>query len=264
MAKRTPLPHLIALTALALGACAAAWAQEEAAPATEDAPDAAELRAAKAWDALPQQLREVLSSMEAANDAVEDVTARVSYERAIPLLEEREKSRGTLRFRKPNLIALILKKPRNEEVHGDGKHWWIVSHNDKEVQVFEAAGVGEGGTETAFLEFAYGRSVRKLLADYTVELTDEEQREADEETEHVYRLKFVPREEEGRPAQFSAVEVVVADATWLPEELVLHESGGEIVHTYALSRVRTNTGMEDDDFDYEPPGNYTEWEPQEF
>ena len=234
---------------------------ETAAPAPDQA---RERELTRLWDELPAEVRHVLTKLDEANAKVEDVSARVTYERAIPILDEKQKSRGTLTFKKPNRIVLKLGKPRNEEVITDGRLWWVVSHNDKQVEVYEAAEAGEGGTEAAFLDFGYGRSARELLADYSVKLTDQEKLETDEGVQKRYRLEFVPRENPARPAVYEAVEIELSDSLWLPEELVLHEAGGEIIHTYALRKIRTNTGVKDKAFDYKPPGSYQKIEPQKF
>jgi len=210
--------------------------------------------------ALSPRLRMVLDKLDAASGKVTDVTARIVYKREIPLLEESQKSRGALVFKKPNKLALKLGKPRNEEVVSNGKLWWLVNHNDRQVEIYKAAEPGQGSQETAFLDFSYGKSSDELLKEYTVELLSEAKDKAGVTT---YRLKFTPKRRPDRPARYAAIEVEVSDKDWLPQVLVLHESGGEIIHTYTLSHVRLNTGVKDKAFEYKPPSGYTVLRPDE-
>ncbi|MFO8007104.1 MAG: outer membrane lipoprotein carrier protein LolA [Candidatus Brocadiia bacterium] len=209
------------------------------------------------------EVRRLLDNVDEANRELEDLTARVAYERAIPLLEEKERCRGRLAFKKPDHIWLELGRPRNEELYTDGETWWLVDHDDEQVEVYDAT--EEAAQETAFLQFGYGKGSEALLEDYEVELVAERLEEAEEgEQETFYRLKFTPRlEEDEPPPRYAAIEAEVSDRRWLPHLLVLHESGGEIVHTYELSRIRLNTGVKDEKFDYEPPGGYTVLRPAE-
>lgn len=252
-----------ALVTVLLPVCrAAAPAEEGRTPPSADAEAIAEQRRA-AREHLPPELRMVLEKLDKANAELQDVTARVTYERAIPLLDEKEKSKGSLIFKKPGCIALKLGKPRNEEVYTNGKQWWVVSHDDKQVEIYTAADRGQGSQESAFLDFGYGTGSDKLLDDYEVVLTSKEQLSHDDEEETLYHLKFTPRERPDRPARYAAIEAVISDTLWLPQVLVLHESGGEIVHTYTLRRTRTNTEVEEDVFEYSPPRGYTVLRPEE-
>jgi len=242
------LPAVALLLCLCVGVTMAQQDPPDGAAPSRGADEAAAVR-----ESLPPELQGVLDKLDAANERLEDLAARVTYEREIPLLEEKQKARGEVIFKKPGRIVLKLGKPRNEDVYTDGKTWWLVSHRDKKVEVYKAAKEGEGGREAAFLDFAYGSSSKKLLKDYSIELTGTEQE--DEET--TYRLTLTPRPDEDRPAMYECIEVEVSDRLWLPHVLVLHEKGGEVVHTYNLSKVRTNTGIKDEAFVYEPPSDYT-------
>lgn len=239
----------------------AAAGVEETCPA-EAAPAPASDEATAKEEKLPPELRMVLDKLDEANEKLKDVTARVIYESEIPLLDDKQRCRGSLIFRKPDCILLKLGKPRNEDLYTNGKTWWLVSHNYKQVEIYQAAEPGEGGQETAFLDFAYGSSSEKLLKDYRVELVRKEKREKEEET--LYRLKFTPRPKKDRRARYAAIEVEVSDKGWLPRVLVLHESGGDIIHTYRLSKIKTNTDVKQSIFECKPPRGYNIFRPEEF
>ena len=195
------------------------------------------------------------------DDSIKDLTARLVYERAIPLLEEKQRTRGRLVFLKPDRLAMELGKPRNEDVYTDGETWWIVSHNDRQVEVYQAS--EQTTREAAFLRFGYGEGSEDLLEDYRVELTERTREEDDEGAFTRYRLRFLPRQKKGqqRPPRYSEIEVELTDRRWLPHRLVLHES--EILHTYELSRIELNTDVDGKLFDYKPPRGYAVQRPQQ-
>ncbi len=219
--------------------------------------------AREAEEEVGPEVREVLSQLDKANEKLKDLTARIIYERAIPLLDEKQRTRGTLVVKKPDCIALELGKPRNEDVYTNGKTWWVVSHDQKEVEIYEAS--KEASREAAFLQFGYGSGSDALLEDYSVELAGKSQKEEDDRVVTLYRLRFLPRKKKGqeRPPRYSLIEVELSDARWLPHVLVLHESGGEIVHTYELSKFELNTDVDAKQFDYKPPSGYVVHHPEQ-
>jgi len=268
---------LLPLLFLAAGLGAAPEQQQGGAGTTSRAAD-------KADNALSPELQRVLDALDKANEKLKDVKAKVRYRREIPLLEESQECDGSLAYMKPNLIHLKLEKPRNEELYTDGKMWWFVSHDDKQVEIYKVASgeqdadaeqkEGSGAdkqaapapAEASFLTFGYGQSSEKLLKQYRVTLEssggpcgDEAAEEKAKESEAkvtCYRLRFEPRDKEA-PAQFDAIETVVADDLWLPREIVLYESKGEIVHTYQLRDIKLNSGLKTREFTYKPlPGYY--------
>ncbi len=252
-----------ALCALVPAGPARAAEEAPAPPAEASAQAHAEAQAEAALKALPPELQMVLTKLDEANAKLQDVTAKVAYERSIPLLDEKQKSTGSLVFKKPDLIILKLGKPRNEEVYTNGETWWVVSLDTKQVEIYTTAKSGQGSQEAAFLDFGYGSSSKKLLEDYNAELTGKAEAQTQGGQETVYRVKLTPKKRPDRPARYAAIEVEVSDKLWLPRVLILHESGGEIVHTYALSDIRVNTGVKDAQFNYEPPSGYTVVRPQE-
>jgi len=243
--------------ALAVLAAARALAQEEAPPPPPQPPEIS----------VPPELKKVLDGLDAANSKVKSVKANVVYRRDIPLLDESQTSEGSLVFKKPDLLRLRLGKPRNEEVCSNGKRWWVVSHNDKQVEIYDVAGEGSAAAEASFLTFGYGESSARLLEQYEITLASqkEEERPAKEDRAVAvtcYRLEFVPRDEEA-PARFAKIEVELTDDLWLPRGMVLHESDGEIVHTFQMRDMELNPDLKEETFTYEPPRGYTVLKPQE-
>jgi len=243
--------------ALAAAAVAALWLL-----CPTRAQEPAEENAREQERQVPPELRRILDALDAANAEVEAVRTQVLYTREIPLLEDSQVSRGFIEFRKPDLLHLKLRKPRNEEIYCDGEHWWVVEHNEKQVEVYEAARSENVAAEASFLTFGYGQSSEKLLEEYEIELVETKQEPPDDEDTPItsYRLRFEPREEDA-PARFAAIEVELADDLWLPRVIVLHESDGEIVHTFALHDIELDPELDEQDFTYKPPRGYAILEP---
>lgn len=244
---RLPLTYAVLLALLA------AWLPGAVSPAAEeDARPAEESR-----EELPPELKRVLEHLRQAGEEVRGVRAKVHYRREIPLLDESESSEGRLEFKKPDLLHLKLGKPRNEETYSDGRHWYVISHEDRQVEIYRAAEGSGASAEASFLTFGYGEGPEKLLESYRVELISKArpEPEKDEDAPMVYRLRFEPRDEEA-PARFSAIGVEMTDRRWLPRTIVLHESEGEIVHTFQLEEIKLNPGLKEKRFSYEPPRGY--------
>ena len=146
-------------------------------------------------------VRRVLDALDRAGEKLEDVTARLQYTREIALLEEREECKGSLRYRKPNLIHVRLREPRNEEFYTNGKLWWVVRHDDPQVEIYEAAESGDTVAEASFLCLAYDADSKDLLKRYDITLLDEE---TDKKGVTRYRLRFVPKQPSEEPAEDSA------------------------------------------------------------
>lgn len=223
-----------------------------------------EARKEKRWKALDEDLKDILTHLGKANKDIRTLKSDVNYKRAIPILDEEEKSDGSLVFKKPNLMALNLGKPRSQDAYSDGERWWIVDHRDEQVEIYKVTKSSRQSQEAAFLKFAYGQSARELVAHYDVSLLKEEKVTKEVKTESgakqekeftQYSLEFVPASEDA-PARYSAVEIKVINDTWLPHHITLHESEGEIVHEFALRDIKVNTEVKDRVFRYEPPQGY--------
>lgn len=255
------VPALLAL----LAACAAA--QPAPAPPPPPGPEPEQTvgeEAAKPdrMAELSRELQDVLKAMDEAGKKIESLEADVQYEREIELLDEFQKAKGQMKFLRPDMLHLKLGKPRNEEALTDGKHWWITSHDDKQVEIYLAAATGEGAAELAFLTFGIGESAGKLLEAYDVTIAEKKEDESaakdkDGNAPMRYRLRFVPRNEES-PKHFAAIEVEVVEGVWLPARLALHESDGEIVQRFHFTKVKLNAKLSPEDFAYKKRKGYVE------
>lgn len=196
--------------------------------------------------------------LEAANKKLKDMTAKVHYTRAIPLLEEKQESKGTLRYLKPDYMHLKLGKPRNEEVVMHENIWVIINHKDKQIERYEVADDQRKNQEAAFLRFGYGGNIDELKKGYDIKLLSEKKK--DDVT--LWTIRFDPKPQK-TPSRFSRVDIVVSSKIDLPVTIKLYESDGEIVHTFDLSDIKLNTGLKKTDFKVEIPRGYAIMTPRE-
>ncbi len=256
------MASLLAATLLICGAGGVATTNECDGPKDEAGPEEVEKKKPDYLAKLPPELQRILKGLDEANAKVEAMRADVAYEREIELLDDVQRATGYMEFLKPDMLHLYLGKPRDEEVYTDGKLWWIIDHDDKQVEIYEASGSEGAGAEAAFLTFGMNESANKLLARYEVELVDTitilpTKEERDKKPEVRYRLKFVPRDKKA-PAQYAAVEVELPEGVWLPSLLVLHEADGEIVHRFRFTKFNMQPEFKPKDFRYKSPRGYGE------
>jgi len=195
--------------------CGAAGEQVGCAPGEAGAVEKVEKEPAwmKHWRKLPEELRALLEKVDEAGRRLTDVRADVDYSREIPLLEHEERAAGSLVFKKPDKIVLKLGEPRNEDVYTDGELWWVVDHEDKQVEIYKAEKSELVSREAVFLRFGIGESTRSLLPEYKVDLKGkrvEERKEKNAETGEEttrriiwYRLSFHRGRDTRRPVAAS-------------------------------------------------------------
>lgn len=206
-------------------------------------------------DDLSPQLRMVLDELDKANSELKDMEATVDYTREIPLLDESERSRGKIVFKKPDNLHLKLGKPRSEELYSDGKNWWLIDHAGKQVERYRSSEAGDSNPLAAFLDIGYGGSSAGLMEKYKVTL--EGKSETDQNGgQSTWRLHLTPADSDTL-GRFSSIEVELPEDLWLPASITLHESDGEIVHHYDFRDMRINRDVQQEAFDYSPPRGYT-------
>ena len=208
---------------------------------------------------LSPELQHVFKGLDEANRGLESVRADVEYESVMQVWDDAETSMGEMSFLKPNLLHLKLGGPRNEEAYCDGEHWWIITHEDEQVEKYAVSTDEEAPAEAAFLTFGLGQDSSKLLEEYEVTLKEKIEPQEPEDPVR-YRLRFLPRDKEA-PARFSAVEVELAEGIWLPQTLVLEESDGEILQTFRFVNMEINPDLGPEDFTCDVPRGYTIIEP---
>ncbi len=214
---------------------------------------------------LPSELVNLFERVNEANEKLEHLTADINYQRAIPLLGDSEVSSGSFAFIPPDKIYLKLGEPRNEELVSDGEKWFVADHNARQVEIY-AADKDMAVAESAFLKIGYGSDMSTLAEEYDISLLEQgevDKQEADQETRsdlagktEFWHLRFEPKDKQTH-AHYEQMEVKITDRFYLPETIILHESDGEILHTFELQNIDLDAEISPEIFEYEPPRGYS-------
>jgi outer membrane lipoprotein-sorting protein len=211
---------------------------------------------ALAW-AKPAKVDEVLKRVEMANAKFTNLSAEIKYTRAIPLLDEEQVCKGELRYIKPGFMLLKIGPPRKEDVYTDGKSWWVVNHQGKQVEHYRVTDDRKTSQEASFLQFGFRGNVAELKKGYKVSLAGEKKK--DEET--LWVLKLIPKLKQG-PSRFSRIDITVSSKTGLPRKITLMESDGEIEHHFEFVSTKLDPGLKPKDLSFELPRGYALIQPE--
>lgn len=191
-----------------------------------------------------KDLETLLEEVDKASQDFKTIEADVTYTRIIFLLEEEETSRGKVRYKKPKKLHLELKPPRDELDISDGEYLWVYRPEAKQVEKYRIA--KEETMELNFFEFGYEGSVKKAKENYYIEMINTEEKEG------LYILKLTPKESETSP-QYSEIRLWIEEGFWLPTQIELYESQGEVINRIVLKNVKMNKSIPDSLFQFVVP-----------
>lgn len=200
----------------------------------------------------------VLKRIEEANAAFKSIAARLTYTRAIPLLDEKQTCKGELKYIKPGRMKITMGAPRDEELYTDGKFWWIVSNRDKQVEQYQVAEDRKAAQEASFLEFAFGGKIDRLKEGYKITMVGEKAQDDDT----LWTLQMDPKLQDG-PSRFSKILLGISRKAGLPVSIVLFESDGEIEHHFQFTDLRTDADLKESDLRFEMPRGYALIRPED-
>lgn len=197
-------------------------------------------------------LEEVLDNMDVASLEFASIEADVTYTRAIFLLEEEDVAEGTLKYKKPKKLRLEFNPPKEEIDVSDGEFFWVYKPEEKQVEKYQLA---EGETtELNFFEFGYEGSVEKAKQNYFIELLPAaEAKDSGGNNEGLYLLKLTPKPSAAEAPQYNEILLWIDDSIWLPVQMELYESDGEVINRIELWNIKINKPIDDDAFRFEVP-----------
>lgn len=193
-----------------------------------------------------KNLDEILTEIEKANAAFKTLKADVVYVRTITLLESKEISEGELSYKKPDKVYLKFHPPRNEINVVDGKYVWIYHPEQKQVEKYEMKQSRQSSQGLGFFEFGYGESVSEVKKNYRITLLDTK----NEGKKRFYLLGLQPKDSK---SQYSDIRLWIEEGFWLPGQIELYESQGEIINTIELKDIKLNKSMSDKLFVFDVP-----------
>lgn len=218
-----------------LGLALTAWL---AAPAVGQPP-------APAADSKPT-LERVLAECDKANQALTDLTADMNYIRVIKALDQRDVRSGDMKFKKPRKVYIRFSKPE-EKLHIVNEDTiWVYTPAEKQAERYRVS--KDRQRETGFVDFGFGGSVDDVKKNYTVTLSATQHREG----KAFYLLELRPKSDEV-DTPYDRTLLLIEESRWIPTEITLFESEGEIVTTIELKNIRVNPGVPDKTFEFKPP-----------
>jgi len=234
-------PSVCCALALAAGLCLAlgawlvpaAWGQE-----TAEKP--------KPADDRQQALDRILAECDKANQALKDLSADIGYIRVIKALDQRDVRSGELKFKKPRKVSIKFTQPE-EKLHVVNEDTiWIYTPAEKQAERYRVS--KDRRRETGFIDFGFGSSVEDVKKNYNISLSATQQREG----KAFHLLELTPKSDEVDTPYCKTLLLIEADR-WIPTEITLFESEGEIVTTIELKKIRINPGVPDKTFKFELP-----------
>ncbi|MEK7369226.1 MAG: outer membrane lipoprotein-sorting protein, partial [Planctomycetota bacterium] len=109
-------------------------------------------------------------------------------------------------------------------------------------------------TELNFFEFGYEGSVEKAKENYFIEMLPAAAAKGnDGNNEGLYLLKLTPKPSATRTPQYNEILLWIDDSLWLPVQMELYESDGEVINRIELRDVKINKPIDDDVFQFEVP-----------
>jgi chaperone LolA len=187
-------------------------------------------------DCGPSTARKVQSHY----DGVRDLTARFVQTTQVVSLgtasaSNATTSSGEVSFAKPGRMRWSYESPEPSLVVTDGNDLWIYDPASGEAQLFRAA---EGFLSGAALQFLLGQG--EMTRDFRV-------RALACEADHAL-LDLRPR----RPAAYEHLEIRVDPATGEVKETAVFDLVGNVTRV-AFEQVKTNTGLAQEQFRFDPP-----------
>ena len=197
-----------------------------------------------------KQLQRILECLDRTNEKLHSISADIEHRRSIEMLGVDERSSGKLHFKKPQLLRVEFTKPEQEKMTTvvNGKEAWIYYPVEKQAERYPMEQAGAKAKGAGFLKIGFGASVKEVEKTYDISLMCTEIREK----EKYFRLRLKPKARV-TDAPYSEVQLLIDSQRWLPVEIKLYESNGEIITTIRLKNIEVNPKLKRRMFKFKPP-----------
>ena len=171
------------------------------------------------------------------------IMAKFTQTKVFTLFEEREISRGTLFFARPNRICWQYSEPDKSTTVINGEAGWSVFPHIQQVQKFKLDG---SKTNKILSIIGFGMCGAPLKDYFDIELG--------EEINKVYLLLLKPTDSDITP-YFSQIEFSLDRSDFLPREIVLHEKSGDLLR-FTFTGLERNKKLDESVFELAVPDGY--------
>lgn len=195
-----------------------------------------------------QMLPSVLNQMERAGKSLQTLEAGIKQVKRDTMLDATDKSTGTFYYKKgaPGQERILLEyvEPARQTIAIVGDR--VTIYQAFANQVLETTRQAQAGKNKSlnFLGLGYGQAAQQFREKYTITLVGADTIDGRQTT----LLDLKPKTAEHG---IKRISVWVDNATWLPVQYVLKESGAET--TVSLSSMKPNVKLDDSKFEIKVP-----------
>jgi len=178
-----------------------------------------------------------LAKIEARAKGVTSVKARFVQHRYAPLFDDQDTRTGRLALLKPTFLRVVWDKPHNEEIVFDGKSFWEIKHNLKQIIEWNVVRKkdllrGRQNLDAGPFKLLAGVKAAELKRDYLIALVDDPRRPKD------YLFILVPIRPRDR-VEFVRLDVWIDRTLLLPVRIRFIKPNKE-VETWTLKELKVN------------------------
>lgn len=208
-------------------------------PGSPGSSGGAEVPAATANAPADPSASAILRRAERTYAGVRSMQADFVQRVTVPLLDQTQRSRGTIFHRRPDRFLMRFSDPQGDVIVADGRHLWMYYPSADAKQVLRTTLAEAGSTVDLQQEFLSDTDRRFSVTHEGVE--NVAGRSAD-------RLRLIPRE----PSQYLRVTIWVDRQDSMVRRFEMVEQN-ESVRMLELSNLRPNVSLPDDLFRFTPP-----------
>ncbi len=190
---------------------------------------------------LAWNLESVLQQLDRESKSFRSLTAQIERTKVTVVVNDSSTETGQVWMRRDNKMRIELNPPDNRTVLVSGDTLYLYTPGLKRVEEFD---LGKHKTQLdKFLFLGFGTSAGDLKGDYILTL----QGESTMEGRKVLLLELTPKKDEVR-AHFSRIHLWIDQATWLPFQQRLFETGSGDYTTIRYANVMRNPRIPDSRF----------------
>ena len=181
-------------------------------------------------------LDSVLQQLDRESKSFRSLTANIERTKVTVVVNDKSTETGMIWMRRDNKLRIELAPPDNRTVLVSGDTLHVFNPGLKRVEEFD---LGKHKTQLdKFLFLGFGTSAGDLKGDYILTL----QGESTIDNRKVLLLELTPKKDDVR-VHFSRIHLWIDQATWLPLQQRLYETGSGDHTTIKYSNVQKNTAI---------------------
>ncbi len=190
---------------------------------------------------------QIAEKMQQKQDSIEDYSYTMYM--TMEFGDQTMETEGDIMYKKPNMIKTIQRLPAETAgsvVVSDGETMWIYDSKQNTVMIMELSEMPEVPEQN---EQDYLQLIGTMMneSDFSLEGIEK----VDGRTTYVINMS--PKDESDDFGMFGAMKVWVDKETWMPLKMEMKDADGKPMYSVEYRNFQTNTGISDDEFQFEIP-----------